>query len=81
MKAVTVRQLDGTLLCFGPDNGMYNPGYDPATSTKQVETDYDAIVTEWTQRPVVETEGVRAKRQLYSAKTVADLALLLEKIL
>lgn len=81
MNAVTVRRLDGTLLCVGPDNGMYNPGYDTALSTKQVETDYEAIVAEWYQQPVDETERVRAKRQLTSAKTVTDLALLLEKLL
>ncbi len=81
MKATTVRRLDGTILCFGPDDGMYQPNYDPATCTRQVEPKYDVVLAEWQQRPVAEPATVAAKRRLKSAKTVADLVTLLEEIL
>lgn len=81
MKALTVRLLDGTLICFGPDDGMYRPNYDPATCTRQVEPGYDAVLEEWQQRPVIEPATVSAKRRIKSAKTVQDLATILEEIL
>lgn len=47
MKALVVRKdSDGSLACFGPDNGMYVPGV-PAGFTKTVEPDYDVVFLEW----------------------------------
>ena len=46
MKAITLRKLDGTIVCFGPDNGGYDPS--PVLDTvRRVEDDYDVVLQEW----------------------------------
>ena len=48
MTAITVRlKSDNSLVCFGPDNGMYDPGFNSITMKKQVESDYAAVMQEW----------------------------------
>lgn len=55
MKAITVRDSGGKLICFGPDNGMYDPSMNgkPAGAVKTVESDYQAVYDEFqiTTRP------------------------------
>ena len=46
MKAITVREPQGKLIAFGPDNGMYDPGV-PVGSTKAIEDDYDKVLAEY----------------------------------
>lgn len=49
MQVITVRKLsDKSLVAFGPDNGMYDPGYNPAVSVKALEPDYETVFAEWT---------------------------------
>lgn len=82
MKAVTIRTIsDGTLVCFGPDNGQYDPGFDKATSTKQHEADYDAVLTEWTATPKASNPRETAKASLRNAKTLPDVLAALEQLL
>jgi hypothetical protein len=45
MKAVTIRK-DGKLLCFGPDDGNYEPGVQ-VDAVRAVEDDYNVILAEW----------------------------------
>lgn len=45
MKAITIRQHN-ILVCFGPDNGMYDPGI-PDGCTKAIEPAYEAVLAEW----------------------------------
>ena len=81
MKAVTVRKMaDGSLVCFGPDNGMYDPGFDAATMTKQVEADYQAVMAEWHSKPVVADDRTAAKLALKNVKSMAELLVVLEKL-
>lgn len=68
MKAVTIRDTLNNLICFGPDNGMYDPGV-PDGMTKQVEDDYEAIKLEYIanlppQQTKEEIEQATAKRLL-----------------
>ena len=46
MRAIVVRE-QGThkLICFGPDNGMYDPGV-PPNAYKIVEADYETVKAE-----------------------------------
>ncbi len=47
MKALVVRKTsDNSLVCFGPHDGMYNPGT-PVGAIKKIEPDYDAVLVEW----------------------------------
>lgn len=47
MNTVTVRRVnDGTLVAFGPNNGMYDPGVADG-QVKALEDDYDVILAEW----------------------------------
>ena len=47
MNAITVRdKITGKMVACGPDNGMYNPGFDAALHTKQVEPNYEALIVE-----------------------------------
>lgn len=48
MRAITIRR-NGALLCFGPENGMYNPRT-PDGCTRAVEPDYDTVFAEWVGR-------------------------------
>lgn len=48
MKVITVRKLaDNSLVCFGPDNGQYDPGV-PDGCIKSVEPDYPTVLAAWT---------------------------------
>ncbi len=50
MKAIVVRDKGtGAVVAMGPDNGMYDPGYDQATMVKDVKSDYAAVYAEWRQ--------------------------------
>ena len=49
MRAITVRNGLGQLICFGPADGMYKPGI-PLGCTQQVEPDYDVVCQEWITR-------------------------------
>lgn len=81
MTAVTVRKnSDASLVCFGPDNGMYDPGFDAATMTKQVEADYQAVMAEWQGKPVVSDERTVAKLALKNVKSLSELLTVLEKL-
>jgi hypothetical protein len=46
MKAITVRDKNGILICFGPASSGYDPGV-PLNATKVIEDSYETIVTEW----------------------------------
>lgn len=81
MKAVTVRKKsDNTLVCFGPDNGMYAPGYDASMTYQTVEADYTAVQAEWRGMPVATDERVTAKRALKDVKSLSELLTVLEKL-
>lgn len=48
MQAITIRRkTDNSLVCFGPNNGMYDPNYDPSSSVRQIEPDYDTVLKEF----------------------------------
>lgn len=79
MKGVAVRRkVDNRLLCFGPDDGMYEPGYDPVTMVKALEPSYAALQQEWvdSQPPPIDL-----KATLRKAKTLPDLIAALEALL
>lgn len=79
MKAVTVRQ-NGALICFGPDNGMY----DPSTATpgqRAVEPDYDAVLAEWAAMPKPADPRAVFKSALKNAKSLPDIIAALEGLL
>lgn len=47
MIAITVRdKITGVIVHMGPDNGMYDPGYNPGTQTKQKEPGYELLLTQ-----------------------------------
>jgi hypothetical protein len=46
MQAITVRDGNGMLLCWGPLNRSYDPGV-PEGAVKAVEDSYDAVVAEY----------------------------------
>ena len=47
MNAITVRdKTTGKIVCMGPANGMYDPGYNPATQTKQEEPGYETLIAQ-----------------------------------
>lgn len=49
MRVVTIRKTtDASLVAFGPEDGMYDPGYDPLTTRKALELDYTQVLAEWT---------------------------------
>lgn len=82
MKAITVRTMsDGKLVCFGPDDGQYEPGYNKATTTKQQESDYDAVLAEWQAVPRAADPRVTAKASLKNAKTLPEALAALEQLL
>ena len=82
MNALTIRLIaDGTLVCFGPENGRYDPQFDPTTMRKQREADYAAVLTEWQARPIVEEPKHTARRALKQVKTLPELLTLLEQLL
>ncbi len=57
MKAIVVRDKGtGAVVAMGPDNGMYDPGYDQATMVKDVESDYAAVYAEWRQANPVQVD-------------------------
>lgn len=81
MKAVTVRKkADNALVCFGPSNGMYAPGFDPVTMTHQEEPDYHAVLAEWQGKPVVADDRQVAKLALKNVKSMGELLTVLEKL-
>lgn len=46
MKAITIRDANGILVCFGPEGRGYDPGI-PAGHVKAVEDDYNSVVAEY----------------------------------
>jgi len=82
MKAIVVRKIsDGSLVCFGQENGMYDPNHDPSTTVKTVEQSYEAVITEWASRPVVLPEREVAKNALKNVKSLTELLAVLEQLL
>jgi len=60
MNAITVRDAAGKLICFGPDNGMYDPGV-PVGCVKAIEPDYEAGMAEWqAQQAPLQYQQLRA---------------------
>lgn len=82
MTVVTVRsKADGSLVCFGPDNGQYEPRYDTATMVMAVEPEYTTVYAEWCRKPVVPTERMVAKESLRNASTINEVIVALETLL
>ena len=47
MNAVVIRdKTTRKIVCMGPADGMYDHRCDPATQTKQIEPNYDALMAE-----------------------------------
>ncbi|MFN3075956.1 MAG: hypothetical protein ABT940_03560 [Alphaproteobacteria bacterium] len=81
MNAVVVRRKsDGGLICFGPENGMYEPVVDPATMTVASEP-YDTVKSEWKASQPSVVDRVAAKETLKNARTLADLIAALQTLL
>jgi hypothetical protein len=53
MKVITIRDGVGTLVAFGPDNGMYEPVV-PVGCVKAVERDYEPVKAEWLAKVILE---------------------------
>lgn len=82
MNAITVRKkLDNQLICYGPDNGMYDPGYDPTTMVKSVEPDYEQVIGEWVRTQPIPTSRSTLKQQLANATTLTQLKTILQDLL
>ena len=80
MTAIAIRnKSDQSLVCFGPNNGMYSPGYDASTMERTIE-DYVAVLTEWQSKPAVASERQTAKMSLKNVKSMAELLIVLEKL-
>jgi len=49
MKAITVRDATGKLICFGADDGNYAPDMSgkPVGAVKSSDEDYDTVLAEW----------------------------------
>lgn len=71
MQAVTIRkQTDNSLVAFGPDNGMYDPGT-PVGCVRAIEANYDTVFAEWkvflaAQPPVVDPVQTKIDAALVS---------------
>lgn len=70
MKAITIRK-DGKLLCFGPDNGMYEPGV-PDGAINGIEDDYDVVQAEF----IANLPPIPTKDELDKADLVTMLEVL-----
>lgn len=82
MTALVVRRnTDHGLVCFGPNNGQYDPGYDPATMTKAVESDYNAVLAEWQAAHPAPPTRDSLKTVLRSARTLPELVAALDAFL
>ena len=47
MRVVTIRDAIGTLICFGPTGGMYEPTFNAALHHRTVEPEYESVRAEW----------------------------------
>ncbi len=48
MALKTVRALsDDRVLCFGPDDGMYEPKFDPRVARVSIESDESRVLADW----------------------------------
>lgn len=82
MRVITIRnRADRSLVCFGQEDGQYNPAYAETTQVRATEPDYDAVLAEWQARPGPTTADKDAALQAFldsaGGKVVKALATVL----